>query len=261
MLNDLVLNPTYLQNIKQLRYLTFGGAALPRNVGNKLKSLMHLFVSFGATETGFYALETTEPEDWEYVRFSPFMGCELRTFANNLHELYFVRNRALQNLQGVFSTFPNISEYSPKDLYSKHPSKHGLWLYEGRSDDMIVASHGMNFNPLMMEGALLAHPLINGVLVCGQNRNHASLLIEARRPPQTEQERSQLLLEIWPSIELANEDAPQHGKIARGLVLFTELHRPMIRAGKGTVLRKMTVGLYENDLEEMYNNYRRANEP
>ena len=54
---DLIRNPEYLENIKRLRYLTFGGAALPRDMGNKLKELTHLFVSFGATETGFMPLK------------------------------------------------------------------------------------------------------------------------------------------------------------------------------------------------------------
>ena len=101
-LTELTWKPAYLQNIRKLRYLTFGGAALSREVGDKLKDLTHLFVCFGTTETGFYALEMTDPEDWEYAKFSPFMGHELRPFADDLFEFYFVQQDDLRDFQRWF---------------------------------------------------------------------------------------------------------------------------------------------------------------
>ena len=251
-LNELVLKPGFLENISRLQYLTFGGASLPREVGSKLKGLTHLFVSFGATETGFYALEETGPEDWEYARFSSLMGIELRRFASGLYELHFIRQERLQDFQGIFATFPDLIEYSPKDLYSKHPSKEGLWLYEGRSDDVIVSSLGTNYNPLNMEGALQAHPSINAALVCGENRPTISLIVEARDPPGTENSQSQLLQKLWPFIEETNSGAPAYARIYQDLVIFTTANKPMVRAGKGTVLRKKTAELYGRELEVAY---------
>ena len=252
-LNNIVQRQEYLHGIKRLKYLNFGGAALSREVGDKLKYLTHLFVSFGLTETGFYALEVTEAEDWEYVSFSPVMGCELRPFANGLHELYFVCQNQLKDIQGIFSTYPGLTEYCSRDLYSKHPSKEGLWLYEGRSDDVLVGSHGYNFSPRAMEVALQAHPLVRGALVCGENRERTSLLIEARSPPKADAERSELLLKIWPSVERANAHFPPYAKVLKDLVLFTDVDKPMIRSTKGTVSRKRTVELYGESLEKLYN--------
>lgn len=96
----------YLTNIKNLRYLNYGGGPLPTEIGNILKPYTHLFVHFDATETGFYALQITDPEDWEYMRFSPMMDIEIRLFAKDLYELYFIREPSLTLSQGVFSTFP-----------------------------------------------------------------------------------------------------------------------------------------------------------
>ena len=48
-LADIVRNPEYFGNLKRLRYVTFGGSPLPREIGNQVKDLAHLFVCFGST--------------------------------------------------------------------------------------------------------------------------------------------------------------------------------------------------------------------
>ena len=194
----------------------------------------------------------TDPDDWEYASFSPFMGCELRPFSEGLYEFYFVRDSKLADHQGIFSTFPTLTEFSSRDLYSKHPTKDGLWLYEGRSDDMIVCSDGQKINPLAMESTLNAHPPIVSAIVCGQHRFQAALLVEAVSPPQTEKEIESLLHEIWPSIERANKSAMLHEQITRDMVLFITVQKPMLRAGKGTVQRKLTMDLYSLGLDQLY---------
>ena len=251
-LAEITRNPEYLENIRRLKYLTFGGAALPRDIGNILKDYAHLFVSFGATETGFYALEAIDSEDWEYVSFSSFMGYELRPFSEGLFEFVFVRQEKLQDFQGVFSTFPEKEEYAPKDLYSKHPTKEGLWLYEGRADDSVVTSIGLKLNPSNMEGIMNAHPLISSALICGSGRPHFVLLIEAKSPPTTEEQKAAILQEIWPTIERANSSAPSYAHIDKGLVIFTSPAKPVARAGKGTVQRKVTEQLYNSELDQIY---------
>ncbi|TGO46436.1 hypothetical protein BCON_0325g00040 [Botryotinia convoluta] len=62
-LTQIAKTPKYLANIKNLRYLNYGGGPLPTEIGNILKPHTHLFIHFGATETGFYALQITDPED------------------------------------------------------------------------------------------------------------------------------------------------------------------------------------------------------
>ena len=261
-LADIVHNPEYLGNLGRLRYVTFGGSPLPQEIGNKLKNLSHLFVCFGTTESGYYALEETDPEDWQYVSFSPMMGCELRHFCEGLYELFFVRRDSLPNSQGIFSTFPLLEEYSAKDLYSKHPTKEGLWLYEGRADDVIIFSDTSKHYPQEMERILNAHPAVNSSLVCGNGRPKAALLIEAKVPPKTQEEMSARLAEIWPSIEIANEKIKSsQGKITEDMVVFTDTTKPMLRAGKGSVLRYQTAELYSSDLDRLFVKHRKASPP
>ena len=261
-LADIVHNPEYFANLKRLRYVTFGGSPLPQEIGNKVKDLAHLFVCFGTTESGCYALEETDPEDWQYASFSPIMGYELRPFSEGLYEFFFVRSDSLPNSQGIFSTFPSLEEYSAKDLYSKHPTKEGLWLYEGRGDDVIIFSDTHRYHPQEMERILNAHPAVNSSLVCGHGRLKAALLIEAKAPPGTQEERSARLAEIWPSIELANKKiASSQGQITEDMVMFTSKARPMLRAGKGSVLRHKTAELYSSDLDQLFIKHAKASQP
>ncbi|KAL9087631.1 MAG: hypothetical protein Q9165_006555 [Trypethelium subeluteriae] len=249
---ELSRNPVYLDNMKRLKYLTFGGAPLPKETGDILKDHVDLFVSFGTTEIGLYALERIDSEYWEYASFSPFMGCELRPFSNGLFEIVFVRQEKLRDFQGIFSTFPTIEAYEPKDLYSKHPTKEGLWLYEGRSDDKVMITNGFVLHPGRMEGILNAHPLIKSALICGTGRPHYTVLIEAKVPPRTVEERSALAKEIWPAVERANSSESPYARIDKDSVVFTSPEKPMARAGKGSVQRKTTVQLYSSELDEIY---------
>lgn len=95
---------------------------------------------------------------------------------------------------------------------------------------------------------------MNSSLVCGHARPRAALLIEAKAPPETQEERSARLAEIWPSIELANRKiaSSRQGQITEDMVVFTDRTRPMLRAGKGSVLRHRTAELYSSDLDQLF---------
>ncbi|ESZ95633.1 hypothetical protein SBOR_3981 [Sclerotinia borealis F-4128] len=250
--------PEYLVNIRKLRHLHYGGGPLPREIGNVLKSHTHLSVQFGTTESGFSALQITDPDDWEYMSFSPIMGIELRLYTEGLYQLYFVRDTQLALSQGIFATFPDLTEYTTKDLFSKHPTKAGLWLFEGRSDDIIVCSTGQKIHPMSMEGLVNAHPLVTSAIMCGQGRIQVCLLVEVKDTctPRDERERDALIEDIWRTVERGNEKEQAHGRITRELILLTEEGRPMVRAGKGTVLRGLTEERYRAELDAVYLRFR-----
>ena len=259
---DIVRNPEYLGNLKRLQYVTISASNFPQEIGNKVKDLAHLFVCFETTETSYYALEETDPDDWQYVSFSPIMSCELRSFTKGLHELFFVRNDSLRYSQGIFSTLPSLAEKSTKDLYSKHPTKEGLYLYEGRTDDILIFSDTRTHFPQETERILNAHPAVTSALVCGHGRSQAALLIEARVTPETDEERSARMAEIWPSIELANKKiTSSQGQITEDMVMFTAKARPMLRVGNGPVLRHETVELYRPDLDWLFSKHEKASQP
>jgi acyl-coenzyme A synthetase/AMP-(fatty) acid ligase len=79
-----------------------------------------------------------------------------------------VRHALTVPFHATFWIFPELTEYSMNDLYSKHPTKPNLWLYVGRTDDVIVLSDREKFSLTAMEATLREHPSVKGALVVSQ---------------------------------------------------------------------------------------------
>ncbi len=148
----------------------------------------------------------------------------------------------------------NVAEWPMKDIYSKHPdpAKGDLWLYQGRADDIIVYATGEKINPNEIENIINGNPAINLALVAGQGRFQSSLLVEAVSPPAGAEDEKRLIDAIWPSVQAANRECPSHGRIHRNMITFTSVTKPKLRAGKGTVQRRLTLDLYTPELDALY---------
>lgn len=251
-IEELVKVPEYLENLKMVDHILYGGGQLSREAGDLAVQKTGILSLMGSTETMLLPTHVPDKDEWQYYSFSPCMGAEFRHRWENLYEMIIVRQPEWKLSQAIFYTFPDLQKYSLKDLYSPHPTKPGFWLYQGRSDDVIVFSNGEKINPITMEGIIGMHPDISSALVMGQGRFQSALLVEAKKPPRSLDEKQQLLEKIWPLVERANKDCPAHGRISKEFVLFTAPEKPMLRASKGTVQRMSTVKLYEPELNEIY---------
>ena len=251
-LAEIAQEPEYLEKLTKIPYVYFGAGPLPPAIGDLIASKSRLLGGFGSTEVGTFPVEMHSAKDWRYLKFSPFLGYEMRRYHDDLYELYIVKDPRLEDFQPVFSTFRDISVYRTKDLFSRHPSKLDLWLSRGRSDDIIVYSTGEKMNPTSFEGIVNGHTAVKSVLVYGEGRFQSSLIVEAKNPPTTEPERRYLMDLIWPSIQQANSISPAFGKVMPEMVLFTTPGRPLPRSPKGTVQRKLAYDSYQVDLEELY---------
>ena len=90
-------------------------------------------------------------------------------------------------------------------------------------------------------------------MVLGDQRLEAALLIEPSTGcHMSVKDRAELLERVWPSIEAANVECPAHAKISKSLVMFTVPSKPMVRAGKGTIIRRATTELYADEITQLY---------
>ncbi|KAI5461942.1 hypothetical protein BGZ63DRAFT_354238 [Mariannaea sp. PMI_226] len=249
---DLVKDPAKLQSLAGLKQITFGGGPLPQAVGDIISSKTRLLNCLGSTECGVLPVQLCDSEDWTYMRVSPLFGHEYRPVFDGFYEQVVVRNPQYQQYQGIFGTFPGLNEWPMKDLYTKHPSKDGVWLYKGRTDDIVILSTGDKISPVEMESVIEEEAAVSAAVVTGFGRFKCALLLEAVQPPANELEKNRLLNKIWSTIEKANQRAPSSAQISRHMVAFTSREKPMLRAGKGTVQRKLTVDLYSKELDMLY---------
>ena len=203
-------------------------------------------------QASLFPIEATAPEDLQYLRFSSNTGIRFDHISKNLYEMILVRQQALDLVQCIFVTFPERTEWPTSDLWSKHPDKPDHWLYEGRTDDIIVFQNGEKLNPLTIEHSIESHPHVSAALVAGNGRFQASLLIEPREPLVDSEEESQFLDSVWTVVDQANSAAVAHGRIDRSLILVASPHNPFSRAGKGSVQRKATLDRYADEVNALY---------
>ena len=87
-----------------------------------------------------------------------------------------------------------------------------------------------------MEGVIELSPFVSAALISDRGQAGLALLVETRAVVTSEEQKKELLDDIWPSVQSANEICPVEQKILRGLVVFTG---PMPRAAKGYPRRKI----------------------
>ena len=245
---------------KNLEMIMYCGGDLPQSIGDVVASKIRLVNQYGASELGLIALilpkSHRDPEDWKHVEFNPNTGASFRHVTDGIHELCIARHPKLEQQQPSFTFFPDLQEYSTRDLFVRHPgqNKENLWKWVARADDIIVFLNGEKANPISMEQHIVSHnPEIAAVLVAGAQRFQAALMIELVTDKElSPSEQAAFIERIWPTIEEANQECPAHAQIAKSHVFFTEPKKPMLRAGKGTIQRAGTLQLYADKLDSLY---------
>lgn len=234
---------------------------LAETAGDIIAQYTNILDIMGSSESSLLPMYTTDPKDWQYFHYPPQLeGIQFRHVDEDLHEMVIVRHPATDAYHSTWYTFPNQKEYNTHDLYLRHPSKENLWLYAGRSDDLIVLSNGEKLNPSAMQSALLSHPEVKGALIVGQARFEPAALIELRHEELVSvEEREAFDRSFKPYIDKANENAPSYGKLLYDHIMFTKPDEPMLRADKGTVKRSATLKAYAKDIDDFYNHLDVAN--
>ena len=250
---DLIKEPSFQKNIWALQYVIYAGGPLPKEIGDVICSKTKLFTLTGSTEVGLPAIEIGDPDDWDYLSYSPVMGYEYRPIdLDGTYEQFIVRQKSLDLFQSIFSTFPDLDEYSMKDLYKKHPMKPGLVRLRGRTDDVISFSTAEKLNPTTMEDTINSHPQVLSALIAGHGKFQPCLLIEPRTALISEHAKERMIEDIWSAVQRANQDCPAHGRIMKDFITFASPDKPFSRSGKGTVQRVMTLDLYKGEIDMLY---------
>ena len=87
----------------------------------------------------------------------------------------------------------------------------------------------------------------------GQGKSQTAAIVQLRYPLQaTEQEIQTVKESMWLNIVAANAQAPAHAQLHKDSIMFASDDKPFILAGKETVLRAMTVKLYESEVNGLF---------
>ncbi|CAK4034303.1 hypothetical protein DOTSEDRAFT_73214 [Lecanosticta acicola] len=255
-LEEIAEAPRGMEALGTLEYCFYGGGPLALGIGNKVTHVTHLLPVIGSTEAGLMPCRMPEDRhEWRAFEWAPGSGIDMEPEQDSDALYECVIKPADRRFQGIFHTFPGISEWRTKDLFERHPNNKNLWFYKGRKDDVLVLSNGEKFNPVGFEKTLESNALIKGALVVGQARFQTGLIIEPEWslvPHGTGPE--QLLDEFWPLIEEANAASPAHGRVWRSKVAIAKRDKPFKRSPKGSINRRQTTDLYKPEIDAIYAN-------
>lgn len=98
-----------------------------------------------------------------------------------------------------------------------------------------------------LEHIIDSSPLVARSVMFGRHRTSNGIIIE---PSTSISNFSDFLDSIWPSIEAANDHAPQHSRLQRSLVLVASKLLPL--TPKGSVKRNATLEMFREEIEAAY---------
>ncbi|KIM36904.1 hypothetical protein M413DRAFT_31301 [Hebeloma cylindrosporum] len=265
--NALITTPAFLQTWAQdrravellstLQCLLYCGGPVAFEIGDSLvASGVKLSPIYGATECGLITLpfkRKGDEGDWVYLEFSDKAKVrwvpqgdgtyECQSLATATHHL------AVENLE-------DVRGYATSDLFQPHPTKDYLWKIVGRVDDVVIHSSGEKTVPGPMEDIIMSSPHLIGAIIFGRAHDQAGLLVEPKSTyainVKDEAEVARFRNLIWPIVEDANSVAPAFSKLFKEMILITSKEKPLPRAAKGTVLRKLSLEIYNDEIEALY---------
>jgi thioester reductase-like protein len=248
---QLLQEPNGIDFFKNIDFLCYTGAPFSQSAGKQLVEVTELVSLYGSTEAFQVPQLIPSKEDWSYMEWNPNFKLEMQPSDDEkgVYEMVLFVDTSTEHISALNHNVPGVSEWRTKDLFMPHPTKPTLWRYYGRRDDIIVLSNSEKFNPVPLELLVQSHPMLAGALVVGQGRVRASLLVEPKPTVQGDQ-REFLVAEIWPCVEEANSLLPGHGRILQSNIIIG--NKPFTRAGKGTVVRKLTEQTFKLEIDALY---------
>ncbi|KDQ50557.1 hypothetical protein JAAARDRAFT_141882 [Jaapia argillacea MUCL 33604] len=252
-----------LEVLKARKFWFFVGAPVPPHFGDYLvKEQIHFLSMLGATEVGqMNVLEPDgrQPHDWQYHEIRPDLDIILEprgsTPDGGPFELIILSKDGWKP-GSINIKINDVEGYSTSDLYQKHATHPRLFKHCGRADDVIVLSNGEKTLSRAIEIPIDAHPRVSAAIVFGTGRTQNGVLVapapEFEFDPLDEEKLVEFRNAIYPAVEEANKNSPQHSQIWKEMILVTSPDKPLPRTDKGSVKRKAAIEMYAVEIDEIY---------
>ena len=86
-------------------------------------------------------------------------------------------------------------------------------------------------------------------MMFGDGHTACGMLVEPNQPGISKEE---LLNSVWAAIEEVNMLVPQRARVLKSLIVVVSAEKPLTRSPKGIPVRKMSLMLYEAEIQEVY---------
>ncbi|KAK1216894.1 hypothetical protein PQX77_020470 [Marasmius sp. AFHP31] len=260
-------DPEKLAILRTYKNIIFAGGPLQPAVGNMLISGgVNIVPLYGQTETATVTLflpKSPPPEGFDSRHIAP-PSSYLMTRKKAFFASYF-KSETPNHQPAVLNTaIDGIPALDTNDLITQHPTNPNLWKVYGRGDDQIMHSSGEKTNPVPLEDIVNKDPNVSSSIMFGRGRFHAGIVVtptpEKAFPPSDIEKVAAFRSEIWPSIEKANEYAPQHSRIFKEMILVADPAKPFEFTPKGTPRRQAVLDAYAGEIEAAYISVRNSSQ-
>ncbi|KAF4631099.1 hypothetical protein G7Y89_g7043 [Cudoniella acicularis] len=125
----------------RLKTLIVLGEPVPVESRNRVAKDIKFLCPYRSSELGYppeiHSDADSIRQDWRYHHFHPGLGIEFQRVEGNLHELWMIRDRKLEERRPIFKLNPHVDAFESGDLFSPHPSHSNLWASRGRALDIL----------------------------------------------------------------------------------------------------------------------------
>ncbi|KAI0911563.1 putative NRPS-like enzyme [Ustulina deusta] len=243
--------------LKRCKFVTAAGARTPDELGDRVvQQGVNFGVILGLTEVGHMGdsiYRAPGDDSWVYIR--PYANLRPHMFFKKVGEAVY-EAIYLKSHPALMSSTSNSNDppgsFHSKDLYTPHPTIENAWKYIARDDDRITLLSGEKIMPVGMEGAVRESPLVRDGLMVGNDRLMPGLLL-FRSTAATGLSDDEVIDEIWPIIESANEVMDEYARITRDMiaVLAADIEYPA--TDKNNIIRAASYREFEDVVEKLYN--------
>ncbi|TLD05173.1 uncharacterized protein PgNI_09153 [Pyricularia grisea] len=247
-----------LAALARCKIVVYAGAGCPDDLGDLLvEKGVNLVSHYGQTEMGQLMMSTRPPGDnaWNYVRplpnTKPFIHME--PLGDGQYECVVLDGLETKVMSNSDEPAPN--SYRTRDTFVPHPTIPDAWKHVGRLDDRLTLVNGEKVLPIPMEGTISQSELIHQCLIFGVGRAFPGLLVVKSDKVPTEWTRDQYLDAIWPSIQLANDNAEKFAQIDRDMVEVLEADADYPRTDKGTIIRAASYKRFADLIDAVYTRF------
>ncbi|SJL14870.1 uncharacterized protein ARMOST_18345 [Armillaria ostoyae] len=270
-------DPKAIEALKSMTAVIYGGGPLEKDAGDTLVANGILIISiYGLTECGVSEIfpKSVPAEGWEWIKLGSNVDAVfMPTDQKDIYRLYVKESPS--HSPAVFNTeIDGVKALDTKDLVQLHPLHRKLFKVYGRADDQSCTAQGCaspsvldtltsspyllqeKTNPGPIEAGLNTDKRVAAALMFGRSKFQPGVLIlptpeEAFEPSDTTR-LAEYRASIWDTVTKVNEQAPQHSRIYKEMILIAKPSKPFEFTAKGTLRRNAILKAYEQEIEDLY---------
>lgn len=204
------------------------------------------------TEMGQLMTSLREPEDkaWNYMRPLPKVAPYLRFVPTGDGTFECVVLDGLPTKVLSNSDDPPNS-FHTRDTFEPHPTMPNAWKYLGRLDDRVTLVNGEKVLPVPYEHRIRQNDLVQDCLIFGVGKAFPGMLIVPSERA-TGMSKKEILENLKPSIQAANERMEKFGQIPLEMVEILDCEVDYPRTDKGTMIRAASYKRFSELIEAAY---------